>query len=175
MDICETCVTSSRFSHWMWPGLFSPFNVLGLWSASGSCAWSFPLSFFDSSGRAKGVVGCKQCLGNARSSCHAIAAALISLVSIVCYFNQYRVPSAFTNQGLLQYLAMIFVSYGGGSVHRRAVFFQWVKYRYEPTSDPCALAFNSFSSDRIAQKERKGWWGTEVGWTLGHSLWYLGP
>lgn len=91
-----------------------------------------------------------------RSSCHAIAAALISLVSIVCYFNQYRVPSAFTNQGLLQYLAMIFVSYGGGSVHRRAVFFQWVKYRYEPTSDPCALAFNSFSSDRIAQKERKG-------------------
>ena len=35
---------------------------------------------------------------------------------------QYQVPSAFTNQGLL-YVAMIFVSCGGGPVRKRAVFF----------------------------------------------------
>lgn len=38
------------------------------------------LGFVDSSGRAKGA-GCRQCLGDTRSSCRAIAAALISRVS----------------------------------------------------------------------------------------------
>ncbi|XP_055434813.1 ubiquitin-conjugating enzyme E2 R2 isoform X1 [Bubalus kerabau] len=71
--------------------------------------------------RARGV-GCRQCPGNATSSCRTVAAALISLVPIVCYFNQYQVPSAFTNQGLL-YVAMIFVFCWGGPVRKRAVFF----------------------------------------------------
>lgn len=131
---------------------FSPFDVLGLRSASRSCAWSFPLSCFVSSGRARGV-GCRQCPGNARSFCRTIAAALISPVPMVCYFNQYQVPSAFTNQGLL-YVAMIFVSCGGGPVHKRAVFFQWEKYRYKLTSDLCALASTPFL--QIVQLRTKG-------------------
>lgn len=33
---------------------------------------------------------------------------------------------------------------GGGPVHKRAVFFQWEKYRYKLTLDPCALASTPF-------------------------------
>lgn len=123
----------------------TPTSLLLMYSGCGVQAevvhGAFP-SCFVSSGRARGV-GCRQCPGNARSFCRTIAAALISPVPMVCYFNQYQVPSAFTNQGLL-YVAMIFVSCGGGPVHKRAVFFQWEKYRYKLTSDPCALASTPF-------------------------------
>lgn len=173
MDICETWVTGSRFPHWMWPRLLSPFDVLGLRSTTRSCAWSFPLSCFVSSGRARGV-GCRQCPGNTTSSCRTITAALISLVPIVCYFNQYQVPSAFTNQGLL-YVAMIFVSCGGGPVRKRAVFFSVGKIPLWTYFRSLCASINSFSSDRTAQKEWKGWWGTGVGWILGQSKWCLGP
>lgn len=99
-----------------------------LWSGSRSCAWSLPWACFDISGRAKGV-GSRQCLGDARASCHAIAAALIFLSLSHVFVHQFWDPSAFTNQGL-QNLTVIFVSYGSWPLRQfitRAVFFQWGK------------------------------------------------
>lgn len=102
------------------------FALLSMYCLAVECkklCMKLALGFLDSS--AQGV-GCRQCLGDARSSFCAIAAALISLVSRMCFFNQFWNPSAFTNQGL-QNLSVILVSYGSGSVHTRAVFFQWGK------------------------------------------------
>ena len=59
--------------NWKEQGIDFPLEP-GLRSTSRSCAWSFPLSCFVSSGRARGV-GCRQCPGNTTSSCRTITAS----------------------------------------------------------------------------------------------------
>lgn len=82
------------------------FSLLSMDSDGGvqaEAAWSVPW--------AEGA-GCKHCLGDTSSSCRAVAAALISWVSIMLLQSVLRSISLHTNQGL-QNLAV--TSYGSGS------------------------------------------------------------
>lgn len=143
---------------------FSLLSMDWVRSTSRSCAWSVPW--------AEGA-GCRHCLGDTRSSCQAVAAALISRVSIMCYFSQYWAPSAFTPTRDFRTWRWLLTGAGAGQFrggqysfsgeNRSNVKSQVLERKYSkdynPTSDPCALVSTPFLQI-LAQKEQKGWWGT---------------
>lgn len=140
--------------------------------ASSSCAWSFPLSCFVSSGRARGV-GCRQCPGTLESSCRT---QLLQLWFPLCRscVTQSISSSISLHQPGTSVCGDDFCFLWGGPVHKRAVFLSVGKYRYKLTSDPCASSINFFSF-RSYSSERTKRVDEGQGWILGQSKWCLGP
>lgn len=167
----------------MWPGLFSPFDVLWLWRASRSCAWSLPWAALT-------------LLAGPRELAAGSVWATLDLPTVLQLWlpwSQSRVTSInieihqpsptrdfrtwrwfLFHLGVGQFIGGQCSFSGENHYNVKLDFGRKIQQRLATILLQIPVHWCQLLQI-IAQKEPKGWWGTGVGWILEQSRWCLLP